>query len=52
MTSEFIYEFMYMKNIVKSYLKLCVPRFQKEDSDSVSFISKVVSACKCKVCNI
>ena len=28
MTYEFIYEFMYMKNIVKSYLKLCVPRFQ------------------------
>ena len=28
MTYEFITEFMYMKNIVKSYLKLCVPRFQ------------------------
>ena len=28
MTCEFIYEFMYMKNIVKSYLKSCVPRFQ------------------------
>ena len=28
MTYEFIYEFMYMKNIVKSYLKSCVPRFQ------------------------
>ena len=28
MTSEFIYEFMYMKNIVKSYLNSCVPRFQ------------------------
>ena len=25
---EFIFEFMYMKNIVKSYLKSCVPRFQ------------------------
>ena len=22
------YEFIYMKNIVKSYLKSCVPRFQ------------------------
>ena len=28
MTYEFIYEFMYMKNIVKSYLNSCVPRFQ------------------------
>ena len=28
LTYEFIYEFMYMKNIVKSYLKACVPRFQ------------------------
>ena len=28
MTYEFIFEFMYMKNIVKSYLKSCVPRFQ------------------------
>ena len=30
MTYEFIYEFMYIKNIVKSYLKSesCVPRFQ------------------------
>ena len=28
MTYEFIYEFMYMKNTVKSYLKSCVPRFQ------------------------
>ena len=30
MTYEFIYEFMYMKNIVKSYLNLCVPRIQME----------------------
>ena len=28
MTYEFIYEFMYMKNIVKSYLNSGVPRFQ------------------------
>ena len=28
MTYEFIYEFMFMKNIVKSYLKSCVLRFQ------------------------
>ena len=28
MTYEFIYDFMYVKNIVKSYLKSCVPRFQ------------------------
>ena len=28
MTYEFIYEYMYMKNIVKSYLNSCVPRFQ------------------------
>ena len=28
MTYEFMYEFMYMKNIVKLYLKSCVPRFQ------------------------
>ena len=28
MTYEFIYEFMYMKNIVKSYLNSCVLRFQ------------------------
>ena len=28
MTYEFIYEFMYMKNIVKSYLNSCAPRFQ------------------------
>ena len=28
MTYEFIYEFMYMKNIAKSNLKSCVPRFQ------------------------
>ena len=28
MTYEFIYDFMYMKNIVKSYLQSCVPRFQ------------------------
>ena len=27
-TYEFVYEFMYMKNIVKSYLKSSVPRFQ------------------------
>ena len=27
MTYEFIYEFMYMTNIVKSYLKSCVPSF-------------------------
>ena len=25
---EFIYEFVYMKNIVKSYPKSCAPRFQ------------------------
>ena len=28
MTYEFIYEFMYMKNIVKSYLNSGVSRFQ------------------------
>ena len=28
MTYEFIYEFMYLKNIVKSYLKSCIPSFQ------------------------
>ena len=28
MTCEFIYEFMYMKNMVKSYLKWCLTRFQ------------------------
>ena len=28
MTYELMHEFLYMKNIVKSYLKLCVPRFQ------------------------
>ena len=28
MTCEFIYKFMYMKNIVKSYLNSCAPRFQ------------------------
>ena len=28
MTYEFIYEFMYMKNIVKTYLNSGVPRFQ------------------------
>ena len=28
MTNEFIYEFMYMKNIMNSYLNACVPRFQ------------------------
>ena len=28
MTYEIIYEFMYMKNIVKSNLKSCVQRFQ------------------------
>ena len=33
MTYEFIFEFMYMKNIVKSYLKSCVPRFQMEDRE-------------------
>ena len=27
MTYEYIYEFTYMKNIMKSYLKSCVPRF-------------------------
>ena len=26
--SAYQYEFMYMKNIVKSFLKSCVPRFQ------------------------
>ena len=29
MTYELIYEFMYMKNIVKSYLKLCVPKVSR-----------------------
>ena len=33
MTYKFIYEFMYMKNIVKSYLKSCVPRFQMSPAD-------------------
>ena len=28
MTYEFIHKFMHMKNIVKSYLNSCVPRFQ------------------------
>ena len=28
MTYEFIYEFIYTKNIVKSYLNSCVPRLQ------------------------
>ena len=28
LTYEFRYEFMYMTNIVKSYLEACVPRFQ------------------------
>ena len=28
LTYEFRYEFMYMKNIVKSYMKSGVPRFQ------------------------
>ena len=27
-TYEFMYEFMHMKNTVKSYLKSCVPRSQ------------------------
>ena len=31
---EFIFEFMYMKNIVKSYLKSCVPRFQMMTAQS------------------
>ena len=35
MTYEFIYEFMYMKNIVKSYLNSCVPRFQMSKLDCV-----------------
>ena len=36
MTYEFIYEFMYMKNIVKSYLNSCVPRFQMKLPCSLS----------------
>ena len=35
MTYEFIYEFMYMKNIVKSYLNSGVPRFQMLDAAEV-----------------
>ena len=37
MTYEFIYnlKFMYMKNIMKSYLKSCVPKFQMEETDNL-----------------
>ena len=38
MTYEFIYEFMYMKNIVKSYLNSCVPRFQMQKAHSDGII--------------
>ena len=42
MTCEIIYEFMYMKNILKSYLKIrlksCVPRFQME-SDFILYVT-------------
>ena len=44
MTYELIYEFMYMKNIVKSYLKSCVPRFQIGASDKSQII---VQGCHC-----
>ena len=37
MTYEFIYEFMYMKNIVKSYLNSGVPRFQMSNSIWIVF---------------
>ena len=38
MTYEFIYEFMYMKNIVKSYLNSGVSRFQmvlREENEEI-----------------
>ena len=41
MTYEFIYEFMYMKNIVKSYLNSCVPRFQMFATDGSAFTLSV-----------
>ena len=51
MTYEFIYEFMYMKNIVKSYLNSGVPRFQMcakifphASSKSLLFSGKMVDA--------
>ena len=42
MTYEFIYEFMDMENIVKSYLKSCVPRFQMELSIEGSHRERLV----------
>ena len=41
MTYEFIYEFMYMKNIVKSYLNSCVPRFQMQAPGTLKPLKQV-----------
>ena len=47
MTYEFIYEFMYMKNIVKSYLNSCVPRFQMPVSQCHGVIIMIVQVEGC-----
>ena len=49
-TYEFIYKFMYMKNIVKSYLKSCVSRFQMthrcgSDTGSQAHCGMQVTSC-------